>query len=370
MITASIVILILSLALNVVAKVGIDSLKPPFRMDGHNSQKGLSIIVPFRNEVKRIDALLNSLSHLQGMSEVEVLFVDDHSEDETAKLIRKHLDERIDYKILQAKATDGSPKKAAIIQAVAVSKFYWIATLDADGEISAKWLTTVREHIKNNPDILVGPISVKAKGDLLGTLQKVEAVGIQQLARGMHGMGRPIIANGANLIYKKVWFERARPFKNNSHIASGDDMFLLKRAVEMRSKIHYMNSSNGLVSVYGEENWNAFFTQRIRWLKKSKSVGLLASNLVGGFISLVNLWTLVLFFGAVLGWTDWGLLLCYMLFKSFFDSELIYFKPINKIPWPLYKVMVVNIVYPWLMLIIFIRSLSGGYSWKGRAYKK
>ena len=372
MITVTTVLFISLIVLAIIIGVGIDSLEPtpPVRINQGVSSKAISIIVPFRNETERIRPLLASLALLKDMPEVEVIFVDDHSEDQTADLIRSKLGDSLDFRILQAEPSEGSAKKAAIEQAIKAAKYYWIATLDADAEIASTWLSAVRDYLENDPDVLIGPIAIEAKGDLLGTIQKVEALGIQQLARGMHGLSFPIVANGANLIYKKRWFEKNTPYADNKQIASGDDMFLLRKAVKERSRIHYLNESKGVVTVQGEVSWKAFFAQRTRWLKKSQAVGLVAANLVGIYISLANFWILVVLVGAFAGWNPWGTFIALVLFKTGADFILSFYKVITKIPWAFYKLLVTNLVYPWLMLIILTMSLSGSYTWKGRAYKK
>ncbi len=48
----------------------------------------VSVIIPARNEAKRLPALLSSLSH-QSVQPVEVIVVDDHSTDETAAIARR-----------------------------------------------------------------------------------------------------------------------------------------------------------------------------------------------------------------------------------------------------------------------------------------
>ena len=74
-----------------------------------NEDSYFSVIISVRNESVRIENLLKSiLNQKYDKSKVEWLFVDDFSNDNTVDIIRKILNEEVNYKILQA---EGKEKK-------------------------------------------------------------------------------------------------------------------------------------------------------------------------------------------------------------------------------------------------------------------
>jgi hypothetical protein len=54
---------------------------------------------------------------------------------------------------------------------------------------------------------------------------------LQGATIGSFGLGLGFMCNGANFAYKKSLFESLGGFAGNKNIASGDDVFLLQKAV-------------------------------------------------------------------------------------------------------------------------------------------
>ena len=69
----------------------------------------ITVVIPFRNEEKRITPLLESIKYAQSLP-AEIIFVDDHSEDNTLSLIERFQNNSIT--ILKLERENG--KKRAI----------------------------------------------------------------------------------------------------------------------------------------------------------------------------------------------------------------------------------------------------------------
>ena len=334
------------------------------------SQK-VSIVIPLRNEAQRISPLLDSLKLLPDLQSVELIFMDDSSEDSSVTLIHKALeDSGLDYRIPKVIRKHTAAKKDAITQAIALAKHPWIATLDADAIIQPAWWDTLQKALQQTPDLILGPIALQTEQGLLHWVQEVETAGISQLGRGAAGLGRPTVANGAHLIYSKAWFASVNGFEGNLHIASGDDMFLLKKAVASEAKIHYLNTGEAVVKVQGATSWPEYFWQRVRWVKKSKEVALQGSNRMGIAVTLANLWPIVLLFGLKFDSSLKTVLLFYLFLKITLDFILINYRSLAPLHDAATKAFVANLLYPWTLVVILVRSLNHSYRWKGRAYKK
>lgn len=371
MITVTVIILVFYTQLIVWTVYGIKSLEPPSANYSLGTAVGISVVIPFRNESKRLSPLLKSLKQLNTVNGLEIIFVDDQSTDNAAQTIVSSLtDSQLDYKVLALKPTSGSGKKAAIELAVQTATHNWIVTLDADAELPNDWVFALRRALQKKPDLLVGPIAIKTKGTILNSLQEIEAAGIGQLGRGKLASDSPVVANGAHLAYNKVWFESVNGYEGNRSIASGDDMFLLAKAVSTGARIHFLNDSEAVVKVQAVENWNDYFWQRVRWLRKSSKVQLDAAKNLGILITTANLWTLILLIAVILGWVFWTVFVGYLILKTTLDLYLLHYRALVKIKHSLPKTVLTNLLYPGLMVGVLLLSLTGSYSWKGRRYKK
>ena len=130
---------------------------PGFTADLH-----VAVIVPARNEEERLPRCLDSLleqnypKHL-----LDVIIVNDHSEDNTLQIAQRYAQHgftTIDLKDFATPDTR-SYKKLAIETAIRSTQATLIATLDADCTVDFNWLTTMVAALKQSGDICVlGPV--------------------------------------------------------------------------------------------------------------------------------------------------------------------------------------------------------------------
>src|SRR5690554_1483481 len=115
---------------------------PVYHPNEKPSKTRFSLVVPFRNESENLLPLLRSILRLNYPSEMlEIIFVDDFSEDNSVEIIEK-MRKEINFPVrsLQNKRTSASPKKDAISEAIKHAKNHWIATTDADCVLPRDWL--------------------------------------------------------------------------------------------------------------------------------------------------------------------------------------------------------------------------------------
>ena len=97
----------------------------------------VTIIIAFKNEADNLPILLKNLAGQDySASNVQYLFVNDHSTDESLDLIRA-------YPQFDLIDTNGSGKKQALISALQQAKGELIISLDADCQIGSQWLSTI-----------------------------------------------------------------------------------------------------------------------------------------------------------------------------------------------------------------------------------
>ena len=93
----------------------------------------LSIVVPVYNEAENILPLLNEIQQALSSAETyEVIYVDDGSQDETAKVLRQALLQFSTLRVIRHQRSYG--QSAALRTGIKQAEFPVIATLDGDGQ--------------------------------------------------------------------------------------------------------------------------------------------------------------------------------------------------------------------------------------------
>jgi len=326
----------------------------------------LSIIIPFRNEAKVIRDTIESISKVDYDKECfEIILVNDHSEDDFQKQIGGLLDSSSIIII----DNNGVGKKEAIETGVAKAKNEWILCSDADCLFQEDWLIACNNTINGSAaDLYLLPVFMDKGKGLLGRFQYYDLLSTLGFNMGFYFFkGISLLANGANILYKKVDFQTIDPFKNNKHISSGDDMFLLQE-FKKNDKVIKMNCDSGFwVKTMGQSTWRAFLDQRIRWVKKMKFIKSDLSFYIGIYISAIQL---ALWISLILGF--FSLYIFYFFIILIIVKTWADFKLIKKIS--SYKSLHIEVgeilffefVYMLIVPIILIVSVFRAPTWKGR----
>lgn len=330
-----------------------------------------SIIVPFRNEAKNLPGLLHSFSQLNfPRSNFEIVFVNDSSEDDSVEIIKNFPALSFSFQIIENSRKSNSPKKDAISTAIPHLQNEWIVTTDADCYVNPDWLVAIDNYIqKQNPEMIAGPVSFFADDSFLHQFQQLDLISLQGATIGSFGIEKPFLCNGANLVYTKKLFEEINGFEGNSQIASGDDVFLLQKAIfKYPNRVHYLKSESSIVLTKPLDDWKFLFYQRVRWASKSSSYQssfgkILALVVFAGNLGIVTSFLFFLF--SIFSFWNW-----YLLFavKIFADFLLLY--PTGKFikPQSVKFFLLSNLFYPFFSTAVAIYSLFGKYEWKGRRF--
>jgi len=349
-------------------------IKEFFLEEDASEKTKFSIIIPFRNEVKNLPELLDSLLKLNYPSEqFEVIFVDDESEDDSVELVENNSTSKFQYSILKNVRNSNSPKKDAITLAVSKAKYDWIVTTDADCVLPTNWLEVFHSFIiKKQSLFIAAPVGLNTQKSLITYYQLFDLLSLQTVTIGSFGAKSPLLCNGANLCYKKSVFKDVDGYKGNNHIASGDDIFLLEKIKKMfPNKIHYLKAKEVIVKTKTEKNWFQLIVQRIRWASKTSTQENVLSKIIGLVVFSCNLLVIL---GLSIGFINTNYLSLFLVFwmvkllvdylfiihtASFFGSKI-----------PFYKFIISSLLYSIITIIVVIGSLFGSYSWKGRVFKK
>jgi glycosyltransferase involved in cell wall biosynthesis len=368
------VVLVIYVVLILQLIVGFDNVKSFVRTD-EKPKTAFTIIVPFRNEEKNLPKLLQSFSKLNYPYKlIEVILVDDFSTDSSERVcIRWRLEhEYLDTTLLENLRLSNSPKKDAIGRAMPIAKHDWIITTDADCIVNPNWLLTIDNYIQNNDaEMIVGAVIYKTKNNWFHHFQQLDLLSLQGTTIGSFGINKPFMCNGANFAYTKKLFQELDGFNGNNKIASGDDVFLLQKAVaKVPEKVHYLKNTETIVKSKPENDLFQLFMQRVRWASKTTSYQSGYAKFLAIIVLLMNLSLVCGLWFVVCGCCNWKILLIPFLIKYLVDYCLLYKanKYLLKGKWLL--PLASSLLYPFYSSLVGIYSLFGSFSWKGRTFRK
>ena len=330
-----------------------------------------SIVVPFRNEAENLPILLDSFSKLNYPNDLfEVILVDDDSEE-----VFSVQSSEFSVQIINNIRVSNSPKKDAISTAIQTLKNDWIITTDADCVVNTNWLLALDNYIQLNSEVsmIAGAVKYNCENSFLYHFQQLDLASLQGATIGSFGLRKGFMCNGANFAYTKSFFEKLNGFEGNDRIASGDDVFLLQKAMLSRSfgteNVHYLKSENTIVITKPLNDWKSLFYQRVRWASKTSSY---QSNFGKGLGLIVFGGNLVWVLGVgcwVSGHIPFQDLVLLTLLKFVVDSILIYKANYFLTKKRMYYLILGSLLYPFFSVSVALYSLFGKYEWKGRRFK-
>lgn len=250
---------------------------------------GISMVVPARNAEGTLVPLLQDLFAQDVPKErIEVIVVDDHSEDGTADAVRAMMPRWPQLRLIAAPEPG---KKAAIAAGVADAQYGIIILTDADARCGPHRASTIVKRMNDAAaDLLILPVRTRGDRTFLGRLQEEEQAALAGMGLGEAMLGRPGLAFGANLAFRKEAFDAVGGYTGD-RFASGDDVFLVQRMRLAGRTIMGCVDMRALVTVEAESTWVGFIRQRLRWAGKMR--GLRGAMPTVGAMALLWPWLLV-----------------------------------------------------------------------------
>jgi cellulose synthase/poly-beta-1,6-N-acetylglucosamine synthase-like glycosyltransferase len=235
----------------------------------------ISVIIPARNEEHNIEACLQSIlqnnypAHL-----LEIIVVDDHSQDTTASIVKSFAAQNV--KLISLKdfvtSTINSYKKKAIEIAVAQASGTLIITTDADCIVHPKWLnTTAAFYEEKKPAFIAAPVAIDCGWSFIQIFQSLDFMTLQGITAAVVSKKQMTMCNGANMAYERSTFYEVGGFAGIDNIASGDDMLLMHKIYERYpDRVLFLKSKDAIVKTAPVDTIKQFFNQRIRWASKAE----------------------------------------------------------------------------------------------------
>jgi len=344
---------------------------PYFRVGQKSSSTRVSVLLAARNEEGNIGRTLDCIVAQDFPKELlEIIVVDDHSTDNTAKIVLSYAEKGV--RLIQLNEGDklNSYKKLAITRAIEQSNGDIIVTTDADCRMDKNWLKTVVGFFEETGAYMVSsPVVYSEEKSFFERLQTVEFLYLIGLGAAGIGNGNPTTCNGANLAYRRSIFYEMGGFRGIDNLASGDDeLFLHKVAEKYADKIGFCKSREAVVYTDAKPTLSSFISQRRRWASKSTKYKDKKVVALGICIWLFNL-SLIVGFGNFLIALPHLHYLFLMAFGLKFFAEFIFVLPLcnfsgrRELLWCLPLLSLVHAVY---LVYIGIAGNIGKYDWKGR----
>jgi len=329
-----------------------------------------TLIIPLRNEEDNIASLRFAIRGIT-YPLLEVILVDDHSEDETLQMLYKSFGELENIKILE---NPGAGKKEAIKCSISISKGEVILTSDADCFWKNSWVEEMLESFENpSINMVAGPVLSKQKPGILSGFQLMEWASILLVTNFGFAINKPVTCSAANLAYRRSAYEKVNGFQGNENNPSGDDEFLLKKIInEFGPKsVLYKPLKENLVITQPESSWKDLIYQKIRWAGKWKSHKSLFHTifaLIPFFFQLIWLSSFLLLFQGKLGFLSF-----FLLWSSKILVESLAFERILRSlenPFKLPDLIITSFIHPFYVVGIGIGIIRGKFLWKGRENKR
>lgn len=336
----------------------------------------VSIIIAARNEEHNLRKCLDAiLAQNYPKEKLEIIVVDDHSEDATLEIIRSYSEKNKNIKCLELpKNTIG--KKSAIAHGLNNSNGDLIVTTDADCEMGINWLSTiVAFYKKSEAKMIVGPVAFQDENSVFKKMQSLEFMALIACGGASLYFKKAIMCNGANLAFEKNVFQEVKGFDENDKKASGDDVLLMYKINERYpGEVKFLKNLSAVVYTKAQETIGQFTKQRKRWASK----GFFALNTETKRVSaLIYLYNAYLVFIPIIGGVCLlnspfypvfiGICLILIGFKCFIDFLLLFlsasFFKKKKLLLFFFPEQIIYMIY--VVVFGFIGSI-GKYEWKGR----
>lgn len=296
------------------------------------------------------------------MGEFDVLWIDDHSEDNSRAVIESLISETAHHRLICLQ--DQTGKKAALEAAISYSTAEYLVTIDADSSVQPQWLTLIAEAFAvGGADMLILPVSIDSGPNVPLFFQSAENCAIQGLAFGCAAWGVPISCNGANLAFRKSAFEAVGGYSSHQNVASGDDVLLMQAFANSRLRVKPIWHNGALVRTAPVNAWCEVWKQRVRWAGKSGRMTHPAPIVMGLILVFHSLILLIApVFGVNLGFYGLAWLLKIMmdvlLIKTVAKRYNVQLNPL--------KLAILSICYAIYLPVVTFVSMFWRPMWKGR----
>ncbi|MCO4805886.1 MAG: glycosyltransferase [Flavobacteriales bacterium] len=335
--------------------------------DPSDEPESFAILIAVRNEEELIQFCLASIEGQEWLPKnTTVYIVDDHSADETAKVIEDFSrTSKLSIQVLPL--LEGVGKKAAIRHGLSRISEELLYLCDGDVLLQKGTIINMfRTLQQSNCSVAFGPVVYEEEG-LLTKVLAAENLNTQLVSEAFLNHGNALMVNGANMMIQGSMKGRFAATLE-SRLASGDDVFFAQ-SLSQNEYVSGYYREHAVIARFPKTS-AMFFAQRVRWASKSSNYSKFINRGFAGLIFGLNLvsvsvwlllpfidghfWLFLFLFG------KW--LVEFSFHRKWFHKYAFHHSPLSSI--------ILTICYPLYVSIIGAASIIGiGFNWKGRTYK-
>jgi len=334
----------------------------------YNFSPKVSVIIAARNEEKNIGDCLKSLSKVNyPKDKLEIIIVNDHSDDSTQQIIDEHKNLFENLKCITPELRDWHliGKTNAIAQGIEVSSGEIIITSDADCTFKESWINDLVKYYDDKTGIVCGFTYVEHANTFEG-MQSLDWVYLLTVASGSFGLKIPLACVGNNMSFRRKAYDEVGGYQNLKFSIT-EDFALLQGVVKTKNwKCKYPFETGNLALSKACADYKEIFKQKKRWGlggKKSPFIGFIlmtAGFLISGLsLAAPFLPTSLFYKGLIIGT------------KFFLDFLFLIFSLKKFKLFGLYKYFLIFEIYytTYVFMLPFMVFINRKVEWKGRVYK-
>lgn len=334
------------------------------------SPKKISVIVPVRNEIDTLPALIQDLSRQRYLPEnYEVIFINDHSDDGSETYLSNICRERENFRleVLDARV---SGKKQAINRGCLVANGDWIIQTDADCRLPVDFVAGHAAMARKPGVVLVaGPVLIESGKGLWNMLESLELMSLTGVGMASFRLGKPVMCSGANLSYSKAFYAEEMEDLMAVPSASGDDIFLMLKAKKRSGGTAWLDSSKCLVTTLSARGVRSFFEQRIRWGSKARYYSDKDLLLLAIVVWMANAFLVIYLAGSFFSFLLFPVFLASLVIKSLTEFLLLCKTARLFGRQRLLRLFPLAAIFHYIYITVAgLFSMTGRYGWKGRTY--
>lgn len=333
----------------------------------------VSVLIAARNEAVNIAKTIEDLiAQRYDKALTELVFIDDHSTDHTADIIRSYAEQGVKLIQLNEDQPLNSYKKKAIQTAIAAASGTLVVTTDADCRMGPDWLSTIVSFYEEHQyKMISSPVTYFEEKSFFERAQTLEFLYLIGLGASTIGNKKPSTCNGANLAYEREAFYEVGGFKGIDDLASGDDELLLhKMAARFEGAIGFLKNDEAVVYTHPKATLKEFIQQRKRWASKSTRYKNKSIIVLGVCVWLFNLSILVNLGVGIFNGFYFKLAMMQLLAKMIVEFAFLYdVTTFAKRRNLLVMLPVLNLMHILYIVYIGVAGNSGKYNWKDRMVK-
>ena len=237
---------------------------------GSEGAPKVSVVIPVRNEERRMGPLLKSL--LEQDPRTEIVFVDDCSGDGSAAMLagfaQKARERGMRCKVAALRENPGPNRKQRALEAgVALASGDFLLFTDGDCEVPPGWTGAMAGRMRDGRvGALIGPVFKKKPGKGFFFLYQCydHAIRYNYLA-GAVGLGAAAGGFGNNLMVRRAALEAAGGYGAVPPSPTEDAALISLIRSRGKYRVRAAALPDAAVETCAEETWRGFAAQTLRW---------------------------------------------------------------------------------------------------------